>query len=746
MTALRTTNDQLSDLARGAPALFEAVHGRATGVTLTRFLGAGGMATVFLAELDQASRSDDLSPLSPHRLAIKFMQVSTERELSKLNLDPMDFFVRETVALGRVMERKPPTEFVVGFYGSGRVDVEVPGGRVRRLPWLAIEYVDGGAAGSSLAERVARTAEGIDPIRAVHLVRGIVEGVKALHGEGIIHRDLKPENVLVAGPIDDETPKLADCGIARVAGLGSTVAAMTAAYAGPEQALSLTGHRNPLIGVWTDVHALAAVVWFILGGEPWCVGDYDRMWAAGERRSLRTAQRLHAAFTMDERLLDRLEAVLRRGAAHRLPEGTWTKDAELAYGGHARARYPAMFGGVERFATIDLFEQALMPLLDELATRWTARAVKENRAATAFRPTQLLSISQISAGQPLAKITEVEVKSVAGAPSFREATPPTTPGSVVFQPDGRVLARFGERLFYFVEDEPRKVGVPPEWQAQVAASKWLVRGPGGGFALAGPSGVLLIRGGRFSAMAMPQAPNGVQVGEIQAVVGDGRVFGIVTAETDDSNGGAELWRSTDGAGWTGPSVLPLGGDVHAIACGPYGLLAVGSRRGTKGRALFIGLDDHTNVFTAGVNDKPALHVAVCGAARTSWAAGTGCVVRFDRGAAAPETIERSEMGGLGGERTPNLIDAGDPAAAVAMGLDVVGVPWLVTTHAVLRRHVDGTEAAWKTYYRRDASRPQLVAIGFTPDGARVLDARGNAVRIEPLDIDAWRGTALNAAS
>jgi hypothetical protein len=212
---------------------------------------------------------------------------------------------------------------------------------------------------------------------------------------------------------------------------------------------------------------------------------------------------------------------------------------------------------------------------------------------------------------------------------------------------------------------------------------------------------------------------GGDVGEVQAVVGDGRVFGLVTAETDDSNGGAELWRSTDGTGWLAPTVLPLNGDVHAIADGPFGLLAVGSKGGKRGRALFVGFDGQTTLYTAGVSDKPALVAAVCGAARESWAAGAGVVLRFDRGAVASERVDATDV----------------PAA---MALDVVGVPWLVTERAVLRRHIEAGDGVWKAYVRRPEDRPAFVGIGFTPEGARVLDARGGVVEIEPVDVGDWR--------
>ena len=703
---LTSSDGELRDLAQGRPELIDASSGRRTGARLVSCLGGGGMSTVFLGELDPAQRSVDLFELTPRRMAVKFLQASTYEQFQRMNQDPSDVFLREVVALSRMMEHQPPTEFVVNFYGSGHADVSVKG-TVHRLPWLALELVEGGAEGVSLAERVERAgADGIDPVRALRLIRGIFEGVAALHSEGIIHRDLKPENVLVAGPVDDETPKLADCGIARVQGLMATIAGMTAAYGAPEQVFSSVGVRNPLIGPWTDLHALTAVFWFIIGGDDWCRGDTDPAWNRGERRSLRTAPRVHRGYMIEPTLFDGLDAVLARGASPRLPDAG-LRQAGVSDLGHMLQLFPAVASAPERFATVEEFREELLPLLERFASAWSSRATVENRAATAFRPTQLRALR---GGGDEPKPT---VRSVPAART--QAT--LTVGSCVFQPDGRVLARFGDELMYFIDDQPRRVAVPPEVADLVSTSRWLTRGPGGGFALVGASHVVLVRGGRFAQMALPSRVGG-EVGAIEAIVDDGRVFGVVTAETDDSNGGPELWRSTDGVGWDDPVVLPLGGDPRSVAYGPYGFFVVGARR-QRARALFLGFDNQPVVFVVGVNDRPPLLTAVCSAGRESWAAGVGFVLAFDRNTVSEESIETDE----------------EP---VAMALDIVGVPWLVTSHAILRRHTETGRATWRAYHRAKNIDPPLVGIGFTPGGARVLDARGGGVHVTPPDVESWR--------
>jgi serine/threonine protein kinase len=151
---------------------------------------------------------------TPEVFAIKFLQPAVEADLRRSGCDPRTVFVREVMALGRVAERRPLSDNVVHFLGSGEIDLLLRG-VLKKVPWMALEYVDGGAAGTTLEERVTVEAKGLDPVRGLRLARGMLRGLAVLHEVGVIHRDLKPQNVLIAGPVDDETPKISDCGIAR---------------------------------------------------------------------------------------------------------------------------------------------------------------------------------------------------------------------------------------------------------------------------------------------------------------------------------------------------------------------------------------------------------------------------------------------------------------------------------------------------------------------------------------------------
>jgi hypothetical protein len=718
---LTSASDDLLDLAKMAPELTMSGSGTRTGVKLVKLLGVGGMSTVFLAELSLSQRSSYLAPDTPVRLAIKMTQPSAMDALQTYNIDHRAIIRKDSMALSRVMEHKPPTEFVIGFYGGGESDVTIRGNK-RSLPWIALEYVDGGAAGTSLNSRVTSTREGIDPPRALRLVRGIVEGVRTLHAVGAIHRDLKPENVLVAGPIDDETPKIADCGIARIAGVQSgTFNACTVEYAGIEQLRTIPGEYNALIGTWTDVHALAAVCWFVIGGEEWCRGGNDtRHLVQGERRSLRTSQRLHHGFLVDDALIEKLDAVLSRGGAARLPPEADAAGRGDSNGAKLYKAIAPTLPATTRYATVDAFAAELLPVLDAIVQRWQERAAGENRPATAFRPT--MTVAMLEGEGALAKIVEERPRAIRGTASrFGVDVEALDSRSIVFQPDGKVLARFGSRLVYFVQDEPHRVAVGEHEEAAVARCRWISRGPGGGFAVVGPTDLVLVRGGKIWAADLPKRKGGA-VGEVQAVFGDGRALGIITAGTDESDEAPELWQTTDGSTWSAPTDLSIRGEMRAIASGPFGYVAVGAAtNGKSARAVHLGFNGQVSTMPW-VKDLGPLDLVVCGAGREAWAAGNGVLVRLERDAAIAEACSFAD-------------------APRALALDLAGQPWLVTERAVYRRHIEGNEPSWKRYYVREASRPPLANIGFTPHGAHVFDATAGIVKIEPHDVATWQTKA-----
>ena len=201
-------------------------------------MGRGGMGIVYRAHDSKLERT----------VAVKLLTSSAATPEGRLRAE------REARILARIAHPNiVRIHSVVGVEGS---------------PAIVMEWIDG----PSLVER---GRQGRMPLReAVTVVHDLARAVDSVHAAGIIHRDIKPANVLLARPAGDgqAVPKLIDFGLARPdsndasALTRQSVVIGTPSFMAPEQ----TGLDPTLgaIGPATDIHALGALLYWLLSGKP----------------------------------------------------------------------------------------------------------------------------------------------------------------------------------------------------------------------------------------------------------------------------------------------------------------------------------------------------------------------------------------------------------------------------------------------------------------------------------------------
>lgn len=120
------------------------------------------------------------------------------------------------------------------------------------VAWYTMELAEGGSVADLVKSQGARPLHDIAP-----QVDAALDGLSAAHAIGVVHRDLKPENVLIDRY---RRWRIADFGIANIAGEESAGASGTPAFAAPEQ---LMGEPQDMSA---DCFSLAGVVFFALTG------------------------------------------------------------------------------------------------------------------------------------------------------------------------------------------------------------------------------------------------------------------------------------------------------------------------------------------------------------------------------------------------------------------------------------------------------------------------------------------------
>ena len=198
---------------------------------IEREVGAGGMATVYLAEDVRHDRRVALKVLRPELAAV----IGAERFLAEIKL---------TANLQH--------PHILPLFDSGEADGY-------------LFYVMPFVKGETLRDRMSHERQLPVP-EAVRITVEVASALDYAHRQDVVHRDIKPENIL----LHDGSAMVADFGIAlaasKASGARMTETGMslgTPHYMSPEQAM---GERE--ITARSDVYALGAVLYEMLTGEP----------------------------------------------------------------------------------------------------------------------------------------------------------------------------------------------------------------------------------------------------------------------------------------------------------------------------------------------------------------------------------------------------------------------------------------------------------------------------------------------
>jgi serine/threonine-protein kinase len=374
---------------------------------IKREIGAGGMATVYLAQDLRHDRPVALKLLNPELGAV----LGPERFLSE---------IRVTANL------QHPN--LLPLFDSGASD---------GLLYYVMPFVDG----ETLRARLDREKQ-LPVDEAIRITVAVANALDYAHSHGVIHRDLKPENILMqAGQ-----PVIADFGIAlavsnaggnRITQTGLSLG--TPQYMSPEQA---TGDR--VIDGRSDIYSLGAVAYEMFTGEAPHTGNTSQAIIARmlteKPRPMRTSRPTipeHVEFAVQH-------------ALEKLPADRFSTAREFAQAmqGHSTA------------GTTGLYSFNQSGVRPATTSAWKSRL--RDPVTIGLAALALAALGFAASGKRATTTTERVVRFILSTP---DSLRPTTnfPWPAAISPDGSVVvytARNSPLLYYLRTDQldPRPIG------------------------------------------------------------------------------------------------------------------------------------------------------------------------------------------------------------------------------------------------------------------------------------------------
>jgi len=226
------------------------VGSRQAEFEVTRVLGEGGFGIVYLARDHLLERMVALKEYMPAALALRGDN-SQVRVRSERHRDTFDAGLKSFINEARLLAQfdHPSLVKVYRFW-------EANGTAFMVMPFIE---------GKTLKDTLREMGEPPSEAWLMNLLAPLTEALLVLHGEHCYHRDIAPDNIILLR--GSGLPLLLDFGAARRV-IGDMTQALTVilkpGYAPIEQYAEVPSMKQ---GPWTDVYALAAVVYCAITGR-----------------------------------------------------------------------------------------------------------------------------------------------------------------------------------------------------------------------------------------------------------------------------------------------------------------------------------------------------------------------------------------------------------------------------------------------------------------------------------------------